>query len=81
MKKRKNTTKISTNALVSSKTVQAENLRYAAAELAEADISLVEITQALIDVRASHEAAIARKSKAETRLAKLRADLGVEVSS
>lgn len=58
-----------------------ETLSQAAAEQTAADIDLVNATRAKHAADARLNAAIARKTKAETRLAKLRADLGVEVSS
>jgi hypothetical protein len=55
------------------------NLAEAASEQIQADLGLVVATRALLNAQNAHQAAIARKTKAEAKLNKLRADLGVEV--
>lgn len=71
--------KINTTPMVSEIAVSEDALRDAAMELANADIALVRSTVALTVAQRSQETAITRKTKAETRLAKLRADLGVVI--
>ena len=53
------------------------NLTNAASELAQADLDLVIKTGSLIEAQNAHASAVARQTKAENRLTKLRANLTV----
>lgn len=70
---------VNTTTLISRKAVNSEDLRDAAMELANADLHLVDITEILANISQSHSEAIDRKTKAEQRLAKLRANLGISI--
>ena len=77
----KKTQKIHTNPLADAWANVQSKLAHAAAEQTHADLDLVVATRELIAAQSRHGAAVARKTTAENRLAKLRSDLGGEVSS
>lgn len=55
-----------------------EELKALAADLASADIAVVNTTRALIQAQKAQAEAVAKKTAAEKRLAKVRANLGGE---
>jgi uncharacterized protein YgbK (DUF1537 family) len=71
--------KLHTATMVDNFAKVSQDLAAAAIEQTEADLALVVATGRLSEAAREHERAITRKTKAEGRLAKLRADLGINV--
>lgn len=71
--------KLNTTPMVDNFAKVSEDLAEAAREQTIADLDLVVATAKLSAAASEHQAAITRKTKAENRLAKLRADLGINV--
>lgn len=71
--------KIHTTPMVDNFEKTARDLGAAALEQTEADLALVSATRALAAAAQAHEAAVTRKTRAESKLAKLRSELGISV--